>query len=231
MTKRMKTSETSEEATMQKMTAKERAKVHRERKKKYIQDLEEENRKLNLKVKELSEELNTLKQKYEHEGSVRSYKEKKSETTSITYTQVDSSYPQVNKFLKLKNEEEFKYKGLPKMLKENPDMVKYSMIQQSRELVGVNGKYRVSFIKDQFKNILDNVVNLEARSAIVMYSKIPVSKWARIAGATPQKFNQKSRTGDKDFDEVVETEISEDLINFVKTHGKKYFKNYDNIKR
>jgi len=47
------------------------------------------------------------------------------------------------------------------MYRNDPDSVKYSMIEQARDAVGPYGEDRIIYIKKQFKQIMENILPWE----------------------------------------------------------------------
>ena len=64
---------------------------------------------------------------------------------------------------------------MPKIFKEDPDKIKLSLVETNREDMGAYGNARVSFIKDQFNNIIDNLLPNEMKFALLLGDYMPVS--------------------------------------------------------
>ena len=67
---------------------------------------------------------------------------------------------------KLKIEEQFVYDELPKMIKTDPSQIRLTMIERSLELVGNYGSERIKYLKEKFREIINNIVSLESKTII-----------------------------------------------------------------
>ena len=66
------------------------------------------------------------------------------------------------------------------MIKTNPEGVRYSMIVQAKEDVSPNSPTRIAFLKEHFDKILDNILPLEAKAALVHFDNMSIQKWLKI---------------------------------------------------
>ena len=127
-------------------TNKDRSKEHRQRKKLYINTLEEKVQHLEERVRELEAENESLKE------LVESSKPDPEDSTAL------------NKHEVLINEEKYAYINLPKLLKVDPEKVRFTMIDQTLDVVGDYGSKRVTLIKDCFRTIIDNIMSIESKA-------------------------------------------------------------------
>mmetsp|Transcript_19089 Transcript_19089/g.16917 ORF Transcript_19089/g.16917 Transcript_19089/m.16917 type:complete len:82 (+) Transcript_19089:288-533(+) len=65
--------------------------------------------------------------------------------------------------VKLKRTEYFHYHIMPRMCREDPNNIKLAMVEMNRDEIGAYGNARVKFLKEQFNNIIDNILPLEMR--------------------------------------------------------------------
>ena len=108
---------------------KQRAKEHRERKKRYIVELESELAQLKAKVARLEADNKRLKAQSKA-GSVIS-----------TGANIDGLLQ------RLEYESQYSQETLPDMVKDNPERVRFSMIEQANDVMGSYGSCRVQLIK------------------------------------------------------------------------------------
>lgn len=142
--------------------------------------------------------------------------------------------PEISNLIKLKMSEEFKYEDLPKMARENPDQISkisQNEVEKMEQSVGLFGTERVKYLKSQFKNIVDNIVPPEIKICLLMFDHIPLSKFLRLIGGTRNKFMQRKSTGNVVLDMALQTEMSEEIVTFLKTRGKEFIKNIQEIRR
>ena len=141
---------------------KERAKEHRERKKQYINSLEEQVVLLKTQVVKLEEENKKLK-----------YRDKLESSSSIRMS--------IDDLLKrLDYESQYAQEILPNMIKNNPDQVRFSMIEQTNETMGSFGSYRIQLIKSWIKLIIDNIVDDRMKAVIAWAFHMSSSKFLNI---------------------------------------------------
>ena len=80
---------------------------------------------------------------------------------------------------RLKTEEKFAYEGLLNLIKHDPEQVRFTMIDSVLQSVGDFGTERVSFLKDWFRKILENVIPIDSKAAIVLFDNISLSKFIK----------------------------------------------------
>ena len=84
---------------------------------------------------------------------------------------------------KLKIEENFIYDELPKMIKIDPSQIRLTMIERSLELIGNYGTERIKYLKERFRDIINNIVSLESKTIVAWLNHISVRKWVAISKA------------------------------------------------
>ena len=123
---------------------KERARLHRERKRFYYQEIESEVQELREKIRLLTEENEKLKEEIK-EKSLWVCSDKHGKTWILDEKTNEKEF---NKDLeRLIQEEKFAYEEIPKMLKNNPEKVRYTLIDQTKETMGSYGTARIKFLK------------------------------------------------------------------------------------
>ncbi|CAI2373117.1 unnamed protein product [Moneuplotes crassus] len=133
----------------QTLSAKERSRIHRERKKKYYDDLER-------RVHELEEENRKLKERIKMIAS--------------------NTSPKIDPLSQLHQEENFMYRVLPKVISQNPDQFRMSMYETGRDIEGPNGSLRVKVIKDAFRKIIDNCMSPHMKFPLAAFTHIEPKK-------------------------------------------------------
>ena len=181
-----------------KMKNREKVRNHRLRKKKFYEDMEEENKKmkdelmnLNKKIKKLTKENKDLKKQLKNEET-KSF-------ANLSFTKgMDSNFDKLsmksfksgktNKSEEIfKRNEHFWSKTIPKMIKNNPEKVKYTMMVQNKEIAGVYGTSRISFLKDQFKKILINAMSTEVKVSLIHFDTFKLEDWVKYKGELKNK--------------------------------------------
>jgi len=125
-----------------------RAKEHRQRKKQYIEDLES-------RVKEL-ETLNL--------ALTLENKNLKEMVKSLNDVKI---IPEEDKRSLLKKKETFTFNEMPDIFKNDPDKVRFTMIEESMEQISGFSDERLDIIKDSFRDILDNVGSPDTKALYV----------------------------------------------------------------
>lgn len=145
-----------------------RAKEHRERKKKYIQELEHEIHTLRERVKTLEDQLHQkqpedpIPVKTTH--SVQ--EESKYEKLVLEKTGIDRILTD------LKAEEKFYYEELPEIVKSSPDNIRQGMCFRSHDKVGEFGSLRVDLIKECFNTIIENILPISMKINVAVFNSV-----------------------------------------------------------
>ena len=177
-----------------KKSSKLRAKEHRERKKVYYDGLEEEVKQLREKVIDLEAQLQLLG------GDSVWNRPTQSDTTSFINIKAGTfkcesieenkseifekkSIPstigaEIDELLrKLKEEQDFVTNILPKLLRDNPEKVKFTMLDQNRENLSSFSPLRVALIKKAFRIILENIAPLDTKLTIMYQKHLSHTEW------------------------------------------------------
>ena len=155
---------------------KQRAKEHRERKKRYIAELESELAQLKAKVARLEAENRRLKAQSKA-GSVIS-----------AGSNIDGLLQ------RLEYESQYAQETLPDMVKDNPEQVRFSMIEQANDVMGSYGSCRVQLIKSWFKLIIDNIVDDRMKGVMAWISSLSIPKFnaiwkpSKLGKSKPKRF-------------------------------------------
>lgn len=137
---------------------KARSKNYRERKKKYYTDLEGQVETLQEEIKKLKDENKLLKTRI----------------NTLQINQDDSSSS------KLLQEQQYLFETLPKMYKEEPEKVTYSMLENVRDKYGPFGTERVKVLKHAFRTIIENVIPLDLKPLAVAFNVMDSTEVVRL---------------------------------------------------
>jgi len=143
----------------------------------YLANLEKENEELRTKILQLTEENNNLTKQINY---LKASNTKASSTISKSSAFTEVSKPNQSLYDQLKSAEKHKFVTLPKMWREDPSSVKYSMYEQSRDDVGPFGKIRIAFLKEQFNNIIENLIPMEQRIALCTFDNIQMHRLVKL---------------------------------------------------
>ena len=124
----------------------------KQKRKDYIELLEQQ-------VEELQKEVSSLTSKLEECKKNLDIKSLRKESNSAKY-----------KFLE---DENFFFDGLVNLITENPDMVKTSMHYQTYESSGSSSESRIKFIKEAFETIIDYCVPDPTKIWMVLMTSMP----------------------------------------------------------
>ncbi|CAI2369709.1 unnamed protein product [Moneuplotes crassus] len=229
MKKRMKKEEGKEEILENTagISGKERAKLHRERKKKYYQSLEKENATMKIEIKELKERLEV----YEKE-TLRPKSIQNDDLVDRISMVSRLSQSETAKLEKLHKEDQYALKSLPKMYRKDESTVKYSSIENTKDTRGAFGSERVELLRELFKSFLENILPLENKGALYLFDKIPLARCIRAMKHDRNKFaNGKTITGNEIVDKILNTKMSKNFLEFSKNHGKRHQKLVSEIRR
>ena len=142
----------------------------------------------------------------------------------------DLKLPQLSSFFKIDFEEE-KEAQFKSSQPEDPCEDKEILEVTTKSEEGVVESQRINYLKKQFRNIIENVIPLENQLMLVLFEHIPISKLIRMKNSSRYKFMDRKSTGIPLLDDFVETQVSDDLINFVESHGKNFLKILQEMRR
>jgi len=161
------------------LSRKDRARNHRERKKKYgvhklnffryYEDLEQQIKILKEQVRRLISENDQLK-------------------NSSNYLNITNG-AQKNRIMRLEEEEKFINEYIPRMIETDPDKFRYTLYDQSRELCFAFGSERVKVLKDAFRTIIDNVIPLQFKVFLTMFTQSTPARCIKL-GKDKNKYNR-----------------------------------------
>lgn len=66
------------------------------------------------------------------------------------------------------------------MLKEQPDLVKFTMLDTTLEKLGAYGSERVKAIKNSFNFIIENILPLELRGLYGYFNNVSIDDWTKV---------------------------------------------------
>jgi len=123
-------------------SAKERARDHRKRKAEYIRTLQIQVKQLQSQVIELTQDNERLKVFIASNHG-----------NSCNNEEVKDTYQE-----NIQDSEKFAYEDFPKMFKERPEQVKFTMIHETFEKLNNSSPLRINLIKNAFTTILDSIL-------------------------------------------------------------------------
>ncbi|CAI2369007.1 unnamed protein product [Moneuplotes crassus] len=226
--KRQRISEERSSSARARLSGKERAKIHRERKKKYYEDLEVDNNKLKIEIKDLKAEvikqakiIEDLECKIADANHSKIVKELKP----------DIKLPQLSTFFNITKEE----------MKENPADSQginkpYCESKEDNQKAIELGTFaaetkRIQLMKKSFRGIIDNILPRESQMMLVLFEYVPVSKFIRMKNLSRYKYLDRKSVGIPELDEFIEKYLSNTLIEFIEAFGKRYLKTLQEIRR
>jgi hypothetical protein len=141
------------------VSTKERSKIYRERKKKYYVKLEK-------KIEELQAENTKLKN---------------------ANAQLQKELASHNEFVKVQNwkkiidqEEVFLHEGLPKLIENNPESFRFTLLDSARDKYCTFGTFRINLLKESFQTIIDYWVSSPYKAFIAISNHLTLNKLVKI---------------------------------------------------
>ncbi|CAI2369960.1 unnamed protein product [Moneuplotes crassus] len=151
-------------------SSKQRAKEHRERKKQYIQILED-------KVKNLEKENLSLKQQLKQQKNKE--EQTKEEDKNATSSKIAGQSCIYKYNSSLQEYEDYYFNTLAKKILLDPTQVRYSEIEQAAEKICDYGDKRREYLKNTFKDFLDNIMNPEMKTIAAACKNLSLSEAKR----------------------------------------------------
>ncbi|CAI2372863.1 unnamed protein product [Moneuplotes crassus] len=184
-----------------------RSKECRERKRRYITILED-------KIRNLMKENELLK----HKNFILSQSKENSVKTDITQTSTTQN-AQMSFEHPLFEYEHFLYEKLYPGVRENPDEIRFSTLEQTSEHTADYSNERIDFIKKAFRDIISNVASLQTKTLQSCHKNMHVSEWIKKCKAKRnQKYTYKTATTPEDI--FLEHRFSEGVQNFLEKDGR-----------
>lgn len=140
---------------------KERAKLHRVRKKKYIEEMQE-------KVKDLETEVLSLKEENIRLNAIIS-----------EFEQGKTSDSKVEEKPQMHHHESFAFFDLPKMLKKEPENVRFTMIDQAFDFIDDFNEERVNHIKNAFDIIINDTISNASKAMYACFKDLDIKEWGK----------------------------------------------------
>ncbi|CAI2369166.1 unnamed protein product [Moneuplotes crassus] len=119
-----------------------------------------------------------------------------------------------------KREYRFWKDTLPELIDKNPDKINYSLIHQNRDIADANGAARLSYLKSQFKNIVQNALPFGALATLFNFDSFEFSEWS--------KYKEECEKPNPDFSGIKippgfkNQNISKEAVDFLRKHGKEH---------
>mmetsp|Transcript_6002 Transcript_6002/g.5170 ORF Transcript_6002/g.5170 Transcript_6002/m.5170 type:complete len:217 (+) Transcript_6002:3-653(+) len=165
---------------------------HRERKKRYIENLERDNIDLRKRVAELTSKNRCLEDQLKGKECESEHAREITKENLFTFSEAGSELDFCE--LNFKRDENYILSTVPKMIKEEPQKVTYSLLSQSKEQVGVFGQERVALLKKKFNDIVDNILPLQNKIALKVSDEMTLSKWIRFQESKNNNFKMNDDT-------------------------------------
>ncbi|CAI2375446.1 unnamed protein product [Moneuplotes crassus] len=181
----------------QSISNKERSKAFRKRKKKYLEDKIKQVDSLKKEVESLQKENSELKIKIQH-LKAHTFKSIESDTAPDHKCDHKRKIP-----TSLQEQENYLYNTVSKKLKNNPDEVRFSTLEQAYEPVYDWSEQRARLIKKLFQDILDNILGLQSKCFHSAVKEFPLYRF--------MKKQRKKKRQKKYFDKSKEPQIPQDL--------------------
>ncbi|CAI2363965.1 unnamed protein product [Moneuplotes crassus] len=201
----------------------------------------EENDRLNTKILQLNQQIDILTKENDilransKLAGIMSQKSSAFENTGTCPENSTISNQTLNHQMKMpalekvfKREDHFWKNTLPKLIEKNPEKVKFTLMDQNKELSGLNGKTRMSFLKTQFKNIIQNVIPFSELSLLYNFDSITIPEWAKLREELAKPIPDLSKI--KVPSNFKETKISNQFTKFFTIHGEKIITNLREIR-
>ncbi|CAI2370780.1 unnamed protein product [Moneuplotes crassus] len=209
----------------------EKVKRYRDKMKKYYEDLESENERLSKRVvvlndqvsrmqadnEKLTQEIQQMKQKerYDHISELK--------TNQSAFERIPAKADKLETSGNLEKvfqrEEHFWSVTLPKMISENPDNVRQTLIQQNREIIGVYGTARIAFLKQQFTKIIENILPIQLKVFLHQFDSFKLEEWMKLKEAKKKDLNA-NLSGIQIPSNYQDNNCTTSLVEYLKKHGK-----------
>jgi len=115
------------------------------------------------------------------------------------------------------------------MLENQPEKVRFSMIEQARDARGAAWDDRINYLKEQFNNILDNLVPIEVVLSYLVFDKITMDKFIKIQKRKQHKFHESSQ--DPYIEVASKFKYSDALIRFLEVNGKEVIQRHNKVRK
>lgn len=117
-----------------------------------------------------------------------------------------------------KREEHFWSNTLPKMIRENPDNVRQTLIQQNKEIVGIYGTARIAFLKQQFRKIVENILPIQLKVFLHQFDNFKIEEWVKLKDAKKKDINA-NLSGIQIPSNYQDNNCTTSCVKFLKTQG------------
>ncbi|CAI2364530.1 unnamed protein product [Moneuplotes crassus] len=235
----------------------EKMKRYRIKLKTQQEDMEEENDTLKVQVMQLNQQVDSLsKENQELKAKIAAMKSKclsPSQSTSLrlrsnkksAFEKIEtkemekegsslccssaSKEPTISACEKIfKRENHFWQNILPNLIQKNPEKVKYTLMEQNKDIADVNGAARISFLKSQFRNIIQNVLPFNAIVTLLVFDEFKIEQWIKLrnklSDPAPDLSNLEVPSDFTIF------KLSDPIVKFFTHHGKDLITNLREIR-
>lgn len=93
-------------------------------------------------------------------------------------------------------------------------------MDQNKDIAGVYGSSRVTYLKEQFKNIIDNALVAQTKSALFLFDRFDLKEWLKYKNAEMDN----SQTGLENIrmpSNYESIKIDPETLEFMKANGEK----------
>mmetsp|Transcript_1215 Transcript_1215/g.1099 ORF Transcript_1215/g.1099 Transcript_1215/m.1099 type:complete len:154 (+) Transcript_1215:365-826(+) len=122
------------------------------------------------------------------------------------------------------------------MLKEQPEKVRFTLLDRALDKIGLFGSERIIALKDAFRFIIDNICPLEAKGLFSCFTIVTIEDWE---AATNKRLNKREKKEYlktvEDYDEdlidfMMNEDLSKNLVEFWMKAGEGYMSKMQNLK-
>ena len=135
---------------------------------------------------------------------------------------------------RLESESQYAFEVLPKMIKNNPEKVRFTMLDQIIENMGSYGSYRIQLIKNWFKIIIENIVDDKIKAIAAWLNNMSVAKFYNALKLTSTEKNKYKRFKISEDNEWInnlkDVKFSESIMNGSLEEGKEIKNKLEKIK-
>ncbi|CAI2370126.1 unnamed protein product [Moneuplotes crassus] len=127
-----------------------------------------------------------------------------------------------------KRENHFWQNTLPKLIQKNPEKVKYTLMEQNKDIADVYGAARIAFLKSQFRNIIQSVLPFNAIVTLLAFDEFKIEDWTKIQEKViePAPDHPESNTPPP----PQQSQLSESIMKYFMLHGESLLHNLREIR-
>lgn len=115
------------------------------------------------------------------------------------------------------------------LVENHPEKVRFSMLGQARDAISPSCEDRINYLKEQFNNILDNLVPTEVIVSYILFDKVTIDKFIKIQKRNQHKFYEFSK--DPYLKIASKFKYSDSLLEFLENNGKEVSQRQNKVRR